>query len=85
MEKDQKDFNEYAAILKAEVDKLQNTEYHDWDSIVLHLAHGEKSVVKIKMMRQDMDAMSTLHGQSRSELIEMMVQTMEDEVKSAGE
>jgi hypothetical protein len=77
-----KDAQEYAEILKAEADKFQNKEYEDWDSIVLHLAQGDKSIVKIKMMRQDIDAMQSLHGQSRSELLELMIQTIEDEAKN---
>jgi hypothetical protein len=77
-----KDAQEYAEILKAEADKFQNKEYEDWDSIVLHLAQGDKSVVKIKMMRQDIEAMQSLHGQSRSELLELMIQTIEEEAKN---
>ena len=77
-----KDAREYSEILKAEVEKFQNKEYVDWDSIVLHLAHGDKSVVKIKMMRQDMEAMQSLHGQSRADLINLLIETMEEEAKN---
>lgn len=77
---DNKDSQEYLDILKAELEKFQNVEYADWDSIVLHLGLGEKSVVKIKVMRQDMEAMKSLHSQSRSEMLELMIQTLEAEV-----
>lgn len=74
----------YNKMLKA-IANANNVEYTDWDSIVLHLAHGEKSLVKIKMMRQDMEAMESLHGQERKEIIDLMIQTLEEQVKSSSE
>lgn len=58
---------------------MENKTYTDYDSIIIQLNLGEDSIGNIKMMRQDVEAMLFLHGQSRGEILELMVQTIESE------
>ena len=58
---------------------MENKTYTDYDSIIIQLNLGDESVGNIKMMRQDVEAMLFLHGQSRGEILELMVQTIESE------
>ena len=57
-----------------------NKKYEDWDSIIIQLNSGENSVLNIRMMRQDLEAMSEDHGTGRGHVMEMMVQAMEEQL-----
>lgn len=56
-----------------------NKTYEDYDSIVIQLNKGEESIGNIRMMRQDLEAMMVLHGQTRQDILELLVQTIETE------
>lgn len=57
-----------------------NKKYEDWDSVIIQLNNGENSVLNIRMMRQDLEAMSEDHGTGRGHVMEMMVQAMEEQL-----
>ena len=59
--------------------KLENKVYEDYDSIVIQLNKGDESIGNIRMMRQDLEAMMVLHGQTRQDILELLVQTIETE------
>jgi hypothetical protein len=77
--------DEAKAALEKQINDLKNKEYSDWDSLQITLVLKDESKGNIRMMRQDMEAMANLHGQSRSEIIEMMIQTLEEEYKNQTE
>ncbi len=56
-----------------------NKTYEDYDSIVIQLNKGDESIGNIRMMRQDLEAMMVLHGQTRQDILELLVQTIETE------
>lgn len=64
---------------KEDLKKFENKVYEDYDSIVIQLNKGEDSKGNIKMMRQDLEAMMYLHGQTRQDIIELLIQTLESE------
>ena len=64
---------------KEDLKKLENKVYEDYDSIVIQLNKGDESIGNIKMMRQDLEAMMVLHGQTRQDILELLVQTIETE------
>lgn len=66
-------------MAKEELKKFENKVYEDYDSIVIQLNKGDESIGNIKMMRQDLEAMMSLHGQSRQDILELLVQTIETE------
>jgi hypothetical protein len=59
--------------------EIKNKEYGDYDSIIIQLNNGDESIGNIKMMRQDLEVLMKLHGQSRADIIELMVSTLETE------
>jgi len=56
-----------------------NKTYSDWDSIIIQLNLGETGLSNIKMMRQDMEALADLHGQTLGDIMGMMVEALKDE------
>ena len=64
---------------KEDLKKLENKVYEDYDSIVIQLNKGDESIGNIRMMRQDLEAMMVLHGQTRQDILELLVQTIETE------
>jgi hypothetical protein len=65
--------------LKKQLAEMKNVEYSDWDSITIELCHGETSRARIRMMRQDMDAMAKMHEVNRENIIGLMIDALEDE------
>lgn len=61
-----------------------NKKYEDWDSIIIQLNNGDDGVLNIRMMRQDIEAMSEDHGTGRGHVMEMMVQAMEEQLAAKG-
>jgi hypothetical protein len=59
--------------------EIKNKEYGDYDSIIIQLNNGEESIGNIKMMRQDLEIMMKLHGESRGNILDLLVQTIESE------
>jgi len=61
-------------------ENLENKTYPDWDNVILQLCQGDKGIANIRMQRQDIEAMMSLHGTDREEVIEMMFQALEEQV-----
>jgi hypothetical protein len=55
-----------------------NKTYEDWDSIIIQLNQGETGLANIKIMRQDIEAIGELHGQTIGDIMGMMVETLKD-------
>ena len=64
---------------KEDLKNFENKVYEDYDSIVIQLNKGDESIGNIKMMRQDIEAMMVLHSQTRQDILELLVQTIETE------
>jgi cupin superfamily acireductone dioxygenase involved in methionine salvage len=62
---------------------MANIEYKDWDGLILQLNMGKEGVQTIKMMRQDMEVMAENHGVTRADVVEMMLQALEEELKNS--
>jgi len=58
---------------------MENKKYTDYDSIIIQLNNGDECIGNIKMMRQDIEALKNLQGQSRADIIELMISTIETE------
>lgn len=56
-----------------------NTTYGDWDSVIIQLNFGETGKGSIKMMRQDIEAMSELHGQTTADIMAMMLEALKEQ------
>ena len=65
--------------IKKQLEEMKNIEYSDWDSITIELCHGETSRARIRMMRQDIDAMAKMHEVDRENIIGLMIDALEDE------
>ena len=63
-------------------EKIENKTYPDWDNVILQVNLGDESVANIRMQRQDMEAIQSLHGSERTEVIEMMLQALEEQVSN---
>jgi len=68
--------------LEQQLKEMGNVQYEDWDSLQISVIKDETAKSTIRMMRQDMEAMANLHGTERSHIIEMMIQTIEEEEKN---
>ena len=64
-------------------EKIENKTYPDWDNVIVQLCQGEKGIANIRMQRQDIEAIQALHGSERNEVIEMMFQALEEQVKNS--
>lgn len=62
---------------------MANIEYKDWDSLILQLNIGKEGVQTIKIMRQDMEVMAENHEATRADVVEMMLQALEEELKNS--
>ena len=63
-------------------ENFENKTYPDWDNVILQVNLGDESVANIRMQRQDMEAIQSLHGSERTEVIEMMLQALEEQVSN---
>ena len=62
-----------------------NKKYTDWDSLAIDVCLEDKSLGRIRMMRQDMEAMQTMGMAERKDVVEMMIQALIDEYKKKEE
>lgn len=67
------------------MENIENKVYPDWDNIIIQLNQGDKALLNIRMMRQDMELMHKDHGSDRSKVMEMMVLAMEEEIQTRAE
>jgi len=64
---------------------MENKQYSDWDSIIVQLNLKDEGLLNIKMMRQDLEALATSHGQERRDVVEMMIQAIEEQLQNKQE
>ena len=83
MEQNNKELEQAKENLKLMLEAQDNKSYADWDNVIIQVMNGDKPVLNSRMMRQDMEALGVLHGQSRGDLMDMLVTAMEDEIKNA--
>ena len=74
-----KDLEKSKEILSEMETKIENKKYSDYDSIIIQLNNGDESIGNIKMMRQDIEIMSAIHGQSLGDITELMIETIVSE------
>jgi len=67
--------------LQEAIEQNKNKVYPDWDNIVIQLNKGDEAVLNIRMMRQDLEAMTSFHGTERKDVLEMMIAAMEEQIK----
>jgi hypothetical protein len=65
--------------------EIENKTYPDWDNVVIQINQGDKSVLNLRMMRQDLDAMMELHGVDREYVLGLMLAALEDEIANPAE
>ena len=82
MEQNNKELEQAKENLKLMLESQDNKSYSDWDNVIIQVMNGDKPVLNSRMMRQDMEALGVLHGQSRGDLMDMLVTAMEDEIKN---
>lgn len=70
---------EVQEAIKKQLEEMKNIEYSDWDSITIELCHRESSRARIRIMRQDMEAMAKMHEVDRENIIGLMIDALEDE------
>lgn len=71
--------------LKLMLEAQANVKYEDWDNIIIQIMDGDKAVLNTRIMRQDLDAIGSLHNQPRAEILELLVQAMENEIAAKKE
>ena len=55
-----------------------NEVINPWDNIIIQINNGDKvGAGAIRMMKQDMDSIMDLHGQSRGEVLDLLLTTIE--------
>ncbi|NBO21779.1 hypothetical protein EBU94_00340 [bacterium] len=64
---------------------MENKQYSDWDSIIVQLNLKDEGLLNIKMMRQDLEALAASYGQERRDVVEMMIQTIEEQLQNKQE
>ncbi len=82
MEENTPNLEEAKKALQEQMEEMKNKTYPDWDNIIVQLNQGDKVALNIRMMRQDMEAMSANHGQVRADIMELMVAAMEDQLNN---
>jgi hypothetical protein len=62
---------------------LENTEnitpevVNEWDSVIIQINNGEDGAGAIRMMKQDIEALMELHGESRGTILDMCLLAVE--------
>jgi|LakMenE01Jun11ns_1017448.scaffolds.fasta_scaffold6052989_1 hypothetical protein len=61
----------------------EETEYvnpevvNEWDSVIIQISNGEEGTGAIRMMKQDIEALMELHGESRGSILDMCLLAIE--------
>jgi hypothetical protein len=50
---------------------------NEWDSVIIQINNGEDGAGAIRMMKQDIDALMELHGESRGTILDMCLLAVE--------
>ena len=83
MEQNNKELEQAKENLKLMLETQGNKTYADWDNVIIQIMDGDRPVLNSRMMRQDVEVLGEMHGQSRGDLLDMLVTAMEDEIKNA--
>ena len=76
----EKELEQAKENLKLMLESQANVKYDDWDNVIIQLMNGDTAVLNTRMMRQDLEAIGKLHGQSRADIFELLVNAMETEI-----
>jgi hypothetical protein len=82
MEQNEKELEQAKENLKLMLEASANKTYPDWDNVIIQIMDGDKPVLNSRMMRQDMEVLGEMHGQTRGDLMDMLVTAMEEEIKN---
>lgn len=82
MEQNSKELEQAKENLKLMLETQGNKTYADWDNVIIQIMDGDRPVLNSRMMRQDVEVLGEMHGQSRGDLLDMLVTAMEDEIKN---
>lgn len=50
---------------------------NEWDSVIIQINNGEDGAGAIRMMKQDIEALMELHGESRGTILDMCLLAVE--------
>ena len=65
--------------------ETENKVYPDWDNIIIQINQGDESVLNLRMMRQDLEAMMTNEGVDREYVLGLMLATLEEQLANPTE
>ncbi len=68
--------------LQDQLENLKNKTYPDWDNVIVQLNLGDQGVANIRMMRQDMEAIQMSHGQGQKDVMDLLFQALEEQLKN---
>jgi hypothetical protein len=62
--------------------EIENKTYPDWDNIIIQVNQGDESVLNLRMMRQDLDAMMSNEGVDREYVLGLMLAALEEQINN---
>jgi hypothetical protein len=62
--------------------EIENKTYSDWDNIIIQVNQGDESVLNLRMMRQDLDAMMSNEGVDREYVLGLMLAALEEQINN---
>lgn len=65
--------------------EIENKTYPDWDNIIIQVNQGDESVLNLRMMRQDLDAMMSNEGVDREYVLGLMLAALEEQIANPTE
>jgi len=65
--------------------ETENKVYPDWDNIIIQINQGDESVLNLRMMRQDLEAMMTNEGVDREYVLGLMLAALEEQLANPTE
>ena len=65
--------------------EIENKTYPDWDNIIIQINQNDESVLNLRMMRQDLEAMMTNEGVDREYVLGLMLSALEEQIANPTE
>lgn len=65
--------------------EIENKVYPDWDNIIIQINQGDTSVLNLRMMRQDLEAMMHNEGVDREYVLGLMLAALEEQIANPAE
>ena len=65
--------------------EIENKTYPDWDNIIIQINQNDESVLNLRMMRQDLEAMMTNEGVDREYVLGLMLSALEEQLANPTE